>query len=69
MEKFKLSNQAIGALMMTLQKAMMGVAQGKPKEECDITKMLQDFELENSISGLIVMNPPTVVFDDEGEDE
>ena len=48
---YKLSNQAIGALMMAVQKGIM--------EQCDITDLLKEFELVNSADGLIVENPPT----------
>jgi hypothetical protein len=61
----KLSNQAIGSIMMALQKGAMAAMTGKPAEECDITKMLQEFELEDGRDGLIVINPPTIVFDEE----
>ena len=47
---YKLSNQAIGALMMAVQKGIM--------EQCDITDLLKEFELVNSADGLIVENPP-----------
>jgi len=49
---FKLSNQAIGALMMALQQGIM--------EETDITETLRNFELINTADGLIVENPPIV---------
>jgi len=50
MTNFKLSNQAIGALMMALQKGLM--------EQTDITQMLKDFVLVSSDDGLLVENPP-----------
>jgi len=46
----KLSNQAIGAIMMALQKGIM--------EQMDITNLLQEFEVVESADGLIVENPP-----------
>ena len=49
---FKLSNQAVGALMLALQKGLM--------EQTDITEMIKGFELSNSVDGLIVENPPMV---------
>jgi len=49
---FKLSNQAVGALMLALQKGLM--------EQADITEMIKGFELSNSVDGLIVENPPIV---------
>lgn len=59
--EYKLSNQAIGALMLALQKGIM--------EECDITELLKEFKLVNSVEGLIVENPPIVQLkENEGEE-
>ena len=59
---YKLSNQAIGALMMAVQKGIM--------EQIDITELLKDFELVNSADGLIVENPPLLhVQPAEGDEE
>ena len=65
----KLSNQAIGALMMALQKSLM--------EQTDIVPILQDFEFEKTDETkrwgtkngeLQVANPPTFsVSDQNGE--
>jgi len=52
MTNYKLSNQAIGALMMALQKGLM--------EQVDITEMLKEFVLVNSADGLVVENPPMI---------
>jgi hypothetical protein len=53
----KLSNQALGALMMTLQKCLM--------EETDIVPLLQATEWElDSDGNLFVTNPPVVSFED-----
>ena len=50
----KLSSQAIGAIMMALQKSLL--------EQVDITPVLQSFEIQVDDSGeLVVMNPPPVV--------
>ena len=58
----KLSGQAMGALMMALQKSLM--------EQSDITAMLQKFELEDTDDGLVVLNPPVVRFPNkDGEEE
>jgi hypothetical protein len=54
--KLKLSDQAIGSLMMALQKGLF--------EQSDITEMLREFELTNTNEGLIVNNPPTVKVDE-----
>ena len=49
---FKFSNQAVGAIMMALQKGIL--------EQEDITYMLKEFEILNSADGLIVNNPPVL---------
>jgi len=54
----KLTNQAVGAVMMALQKSLM--------EQSDIVPVLQgmDFQPEDSShSTLIVTNPPVVQLD------
>ena len=49
---YKLSNQAIGAIMMGLQKSLI--------EQTDIVPTLEGFEIQVDDSGeLVVMNPPT----------
>jgi hypothetical protein len=65
----KLTDQAVGALMMALQKSLM--------EQSDILPVLRemDFQVDpddTSHSGLVILNPPvvslkntTVNFDDE----
>jgi hypothetical protein len=50
--KHKLSNQALGAVMMALQESLLN--------ELDIVPILQSFELVEGEEGLIVSNPPTV---------
>ena len=57
----KLSNQAMGALMMALQKSLM--------EQSDIVPLLQDMNFQTdpedqSQSTLVVTNPPVVSLDD-----
>ena len=48
----KLSSQAIGAIMMALQKSLI--------EQSDIVPTLEGFEIQVDDSGeLVVMNPPT----------
>ena len=50
---YTFSNQAIGAVMMALQKSLL--------EQSDIVPVLQGFEIQIDDSGeLVVMNPPTV---------
>ena len=48
----KLSNQALGAVMMALQESLLN--------ELDIVPILRGFELVDSDDGLVVKNPPTV---------
>ena len=52
-----LSKQAIGALMMALQKSLM--------EQSDIVPVLESFKMTNSPEGLVVLNPPLVKFNEE----
>ena len=49
---YQLSDQALGALMMALQKSLM--------EQSDIVPVLKDFKFANSEIGLMIMNPPLV---------
>ena len=48
----KLSNQAIGALLVTLQKCL--------SEQIDITELLSDWDLEVQDGKIVVINPPSV---------
>ena len=49
----KLSNQAVGAIMMALQKSLM--------EQTDITPVLKDFNIQiDDVGQLVVVNPPDV---------
>jgi len=47
----KLSSQAVGALLMTLQKCL--------SEQSDITELLSEWQLEIKDEELYVLNPPT----------
>lgn len=47
----KFSNQAVGALLMTLQKCLA--------EQTDITELLADWDLEIENNEVVVTNPPT----------
>ena len=50
---YKLSNQAIGAVMMALQKSLM--------EQTDIVPVLQNFEVQiDDTNHLVIINPPVV---------
>jgi len=48
----KLSNQALGAVMMALQKSLL--------EQSDIVPVLLGFDFETTNDGLVVSNPPVV---------
>lgn len=53
MENHKLSSQAIGAIMMALQKSLM--------DQSDIVPVLQNFNVQIDDAGqLVVVNPPVV---------
>ncbi|MFM1840068.1 MAG: hypothetical protein RIR47_117 [Bacteroidota bacterium] len=56
----KLSNQAIGALMLALQKSLM--------EQSDIVPVLRGFILEQSDEGIVVANPPVLHLDNTKEE-
>lgn len=57
---YTLSNQAVGAIMMALQKSLM--------EQSDIVPVLQGFEVQIDDSGqLVVMNPPVVAVKEDVE--
>jgi len=50
---FKLSNQAIGAIMMALQKSLMS--------QTDIVPVLTNFKVEiDDTDQLVIINPPIV---------
>ena len=55
----KLTNQALGAVMMALQESRLN--------EIDIVPILRGFELVNTEEGLVVTNPPTVRVSSEQE--
>tara|TARA_A100001515_G_C4498353_1_gene185797 strand:+ start:213 stop:395 length:183 start_codon:yes stop_codon:yes gene_type:complete len=59
---YKLSDEALGAVMMALQKSLM--------EQSDIVPVLKGFEFKiNEAEELYVMNPPVIKFGDNDEDE
>tara|TARA_R110000782_G_scaffold254833_1_gene343335 strand:- start:240 stop:467 length:228 start_codon:yes stop_codon:yes gene_type:complete len=51
-ETYRLSNQAMGAVMMALQESLLN--------QIDIVPILKGFELVATEEGLAVTNPPTV---------
>ena len=58
--EMNLSDQALGALMMALQRSLM--------EQSDIVPVLQGFRFKLSDEGLVVMNPPLVKIGAEDEE-
>ena len=58
-QNMQLSDQAVGALMMALQKSLL--------EQSDIVPVIKGFKIKNSEVGLLVMNPPLVKFDNESQ--
>jgi hypothetical protein len=57
MKEMNFSNQALGAVMMALQRSLL--------EQSDIVPVLKGFQFKLSEEGLIVMNPPVVKFNEE----
>ena len=58
----KLSDQAVGALMMALQKSLL--------EQSDIVPVLKEMEWQPGSNGkLYVNNPPIIKVDDEDEED
>lgn len=57
--QLKLSDQALGAIMMALQESLLN--------QIDIVPILKGFELVEGDNGLIVQNPPTVRFSNDSE--
>ncbi len=55
-----LSDQALGAVMMALQKSLM--------EQSDIVPVLKGFKIRLSEDGLVVMNPPLVKLQEDFEE-
>jgi len=55
----QLSNQAVGALMLALQKSLM--------EQSDILPVLKSFNFIDTADGLVVTNPPAVSFENQEE--
>jgi len=56
-----LSNQALGAIMMALQKSLM--------EQSDIVPVLQGFVLTETDEGLVIENPPVIELNIEDNDD
>lgn len=59
---YKLSNQAVGSIMMCLQKGIL--------EGIDITDLMKGFQIEaNEENELVVKNPPTFKLDSDQKEE
>ena len=56
-QEMNMSDQAVGAVMMALQKSLM--------EQSDIVPVLKGFKLKLSDQGLVIMNAPIVKFNEE----
>ena len=55
-----MNEQAVGAVMMALQKSLL--------EQSDIVPVLKGMKFRLSDTGLMVINPPLVKFDDDAEE-
>ena len=55
-----MTDQAVGAVMMALQKSLL--------EQSDIVPILKDFKFRLSDEGLMILNPPLVKFNEENEE-
>ena len=58
LRSFNLTDQALGAVMMALQRSLM--------EQSDIVPVLKSMDFVPTEEGLIVKNPPIVKFDTDG---
>ena len=58
-QEMNMSDQAVGAVMMALQKSLM--------EQSDIVPVLKGFKFRLSKQGLAVLNPPIVKFNEEAQ--
>jgi hypothetical protein len=59
-KEMNMSDQAVGAVMMALQKSLM--------EQSDIVPVLKGFKFKLSESGLAVLNPPLIKFNEQFEE-
>ena len=58
-QNMNLTDQALGAVMMALQKSLL--------EQSDIVPVLKGFNFRLSEEGLVITNPPLVKFEDKSE--
>ena len=59
-QEMHFTEQALGAVMMALQKSLL--------EQSDIVPVLQGFKFKLSEEGLVVLNPPLVKFNEETQE-
>jgi len=58
----KLSDEALGSIMLALQKSLM--------EQSDIVPVLKGFNFKvNEENNLFIMNPPILKFEDEDDED
>tara|TARA_A100001515_G_scaffold56278_1_gene44334 strand:- start:584 stop:832 length:249 start_codon:yes stop_codon:yes gene_type:complete len=58
LRSFNLSDQALGAVMMALQRSLM--------DQSDIVPILKGMDFVPTAEGLVVKNPPIVKLDSDG---
>jgi len=56
-DEMYLTDQAVGAVMMALQKSLL--------EQSDIVPVIKEFKFKLSQNGLVVLNPPLVKLNEE----
>jgi len=56
-KEMHLADQAVGAVMMALQKSLL--------EQSDIVPVIKQFKFKLSEEGLVVLNPPLVKLNEE----
>ena len=61
LKSMELSDQALGAIMMALQKSLL--------EQSDIVPILKNMQFVNTEEGLCISNPPVVKFKYASEEE
>lgn len=68
--KYKLSKQAAASIMMAVNRAIYNTMRGcTHPDEIDVTKTLLSFELEQTIEGLSVLNPPVMYIPNEDQED
>ena len=65
--ELKLTNQAVGAIMMLLQKAILNTI-SDTGDDIDIVETLKEFKLVSTDDGLVVKNPPVLFISNMKQD-